>query len=71
METYTDNSVKEWVKDKGKFERGVAYATTELANRGPIAADRLYVEADGAIDYDDFDRGILSVLRTYGSTELN
>lgn len=59
--------MQEWVKDKGKFERGFAYANKELEKSKGMAADRLYAEADGAIDYDDFDRGILSALRKFNN----
>ncbi len=54
-------------------EQGNAYATKSLESARRIGAvdlvrTRLTAEAENAFDFNDFDRGILDVVRTGGGT---
>lgn len=52
--------MREYARDKGAFDRGVAWAKEELSKGTPV--ETLEALCDGAIDYTDFDRGAASVL---------
>ena len=54
-------SMRKYAKDKGAFDKGYAWAISELA-KGTSRKD-LEAKCDGAIDYSDFDRGASDALR--------